>query len=230
MALLCIIALLASNIWLMRKLWSKPDNQTPPPDSHSESKPEQETSEPHKESQPKVKSSIIGESKLDDDFINSLIDKKVKEEVARVFTEYTNREDVKIEDDSDDVQVPNEKLDEVFTHKTVSEADGDAPRPEDPHEDGQDFKAIEAAVRCAKDEPHTEEEAKEAKVTLAGLHGTQIEERISLDDTVKTRIMTLIFSDSEEPVTAESLADKKKVHSKTVDTRDVDEIKINILT
>lgn len=223
MTLLCIIALLASNIWLMRKLWQKSDTEAPAAPSSPEVKEETKSS-------PEPKPSIIGESKLDDEFIASLIDKKVKEEVERVFTEYTNREDVKIEDDEYPEQIANDKLDEVFTHKTVSEADGDSPQPEEPQESGQDFKAIEAAVRCAKNEPHTEEEAKDAKVTLAGLHGTQIEERICLDEAVQTRIMTILLSDTEEDITPETLANKKTVYSKTVDTRDVDEIKINILT
>jgi len=97
-------------------------------------------------------------------------------------------------------------------------------------ENGDDFKAIESAVRCAKDEPHTEEEAAAAKTTLAGLQGTQIEERISLNPAVRTRILTILFGDEDSSSTSENLKTKKTVFSRTVDTRDIDEIKVNILT
>lgn len=237
MELLCIIALLASNLWLIRRHFRKPDSTSTghPPKNEQ---PEPDCAQAKEIYYP----SIIGESRLDDDFINSIIEKrvkeevdsqvstKVKEEVERVIMEKTRHEDVEIEPDKDPVQVPLNKLDETFTHKTISEAEGEDPEVAAPMENGDDFKAIESAVRCAKDEPHTEEEAAAAKTTLAGLQGTQIEERISLNPAVRTRILTILFGDEDSSSTSENLKTKKTVFSRTVDTRDIDEIKVNILT
>lgn len=236
MELLCIVALLASNLWLISRHLKKADNNRQPPTENPTSPTQLETPpDPANES-------IVGESKLDDDFINSVIDArvkkevdrqveaKVKEEVERVFSEMTHREDVEIEHDDNSAQVPNDKLDETFTHQTISEAEGKEPEAAEPTDSGDDFKAIESAVRCAKDEPHTPEEAQAAKVTLAGLQGTQIEDHICLDSKVKMRLLTIIYGDEDETLTPESIKNKKTVFSGTVDTRDVDEIKLNILT
>ena len=205
MELLCIIALLASNLWLIRRHLRKPDSTSTghPPKNEQ---PEPDCAQAKEIYYP----SIIGESRLDDHFINSIIEKrvkeevdsqvstKVKEEVERVIMEeHAAMKMSKSEPDKDPVQVPLNKLDETFTHKTISEAEGEDPEVAAPMENGDDFKAIESAVRCAKDEPHTEEEAAAAKTTLAGLQGTQIEERISLNPAVRTRILTILFGDED---------------------------------
>lgn len=237
MELLVIIALLASNIFLIGRVLKKPETatgktETPAP---SESPPVQQNADDD---------DLVGRSHVDMDRINALIDakvnsrvdEKVDEIVTRVKTELTSPEDVGLPTDESDKEtsttatIPQEKLDEVFTHHSVGESFGDSPVPQEPAPGGQDFKALESAVRVAKDEPHTPEEAAAAKETLKGIEGTQLAERLSLDPKVRTRILTIIYGDEDEELSKEVIAKKKVVYSKTIDTFDVDRINLNILS
>lgn len=238
MEVLLIVALLASNIYLIGKVLKKPAKVQPPvqattpedtPSSASSSEPDDD--------------SLVGRSHYDMDRLNALIDakvnsrldEKVDEIVTRVKTELTSPEDVGLPPEEPEQTepaktIPQEKLDEVFTHHSVDESLGNAPEITERQTGGQDFKALESAVRVAKDEPHTPEEAAAAKGTLKEIQGTVIEERLSLDPKVRTRILSIIYSDEDEPLTKEVIAKKKVVYSKTIDTVDIDQINLNILT
>lgn len=241
MELLVIIALLASNIFLIGRVLKKPDTATgktgtPAP---NESPPIQQDTDDD---------DLIGRSHVDMDHINALIDakvnskveEKVDEIVTRVKTELTSPEDVGLPAEESDKEsdkespatatIPQEKLDEAFTHHSVGESFSETLVPHEPVPGGQDFKALESAVRVAKDEPHTPEEAAAARETLKGIEGTQLAERLSLDPKVRTRILTIIYGDEDEELSKEVIAKKKVVYSKTIDTFDVDQINLNILS
>lgn len=237
MELLVIIALLASNLFLIGRVLKKPDieigkTETPAPDKDT---PIQQGADDE---------DLVGRSHVDMERINALIDAKVKSQVdekvdeivTRVKTELTSPEDVGLPTEVSDKEssgrtaIPQEKLDEVFTHHSVSETFDDTPVPHEPVLGGQDFKALESAVRVAKDEPHTPEEAAAARETLKEIEGTQLAERLSLDPKVRTRILTVIYGDEDEELSKEVIAKKKVVYSKTIDTFDVDQINLNILS
>lgn len=225
METLVIVALLASNIFLIGKVMRK---NVSIPDSESPSTKESTPVEPV----PVAEEGIVGRSHVDPALI-SIIKEEVREEVARVKQEFTDPKDVEIEEsDSEKLQIPTipqEQLDKVFSHKTVGESFGESPIEQEP-QPGDDFKALESAVRVAKDEPHTPEEASAAKETLRNLQGTVIAERLSLDPKVRKRILSIIYQDDDEPLNDEAIAKKKVVFSKTLDTKDIDLIDFNILT
>lgn len=237
MEVLLIVALLASNIYLIGKVLKKPAKGQPPaPATNTEDTPSTASSEADDDS-------LVGRSHYDMDRLNALIeakvnsrlDEKVDEIVTRVKTELTSPEDVGLSPEETEQTeppktIPQEKLDEVFTHHSVDESLGNAPEITERQTGGQDFKALESAVRVAKDEPHTPEEAAAAKETLKEIQGTVIEERLSLDPKVRTRILSIIYSDEDEPISKEVIAKKKVVYSKTIDTVDIDQINLNILT
>lgn len=237
MELLVIIALLASNIFLIGRVLKKPDTATGKTETPA-------PSEPPPVRQYADDDDLVGRSHVDMEHINALIDakvnskvdEKVDEIVTRVKTELTSPEDVDLPTEESDKEspatatIPQEKLDEVFTHHSVGETFGESPVPHEPVPGGQDFKALESAVRVAKDEPHTPEEAAAARETLKEIEGTQLAEHLSLDPKVRTRILTIIYGDEEEELSKEVIAKKKVVYSKTIDTFDVDRINLNILS
>lgn len=237
MEVLLIVALLASNIYLIGKVLRKPaEGQPPASAANPEDAPSHASSGPDDDS-------LVGRSHYDMDRLNALIeakvnsrlDEKVDEIVTRVKTELTSPEYVGLPPEEPEQPepaktIPQEKLDEVFTHHSVDESLGNAPEITERQTGGQDFKALESAVRVAKDEPHTPEEAAAAKETLKEIQGTVIEERLSLDPKVRTRILSIIYSDEDEPISKEVIAKKKVVYSKTIDTVDIDQINLNILT
>lgn len=225
MEMLVIVALLASNLFLIGKVLRKNDASPP-----AAAPPEVETTPPTPV--PIPEDGLVGRSHVDPALI-SIIREEVKEEVARVKQEFTDPKDVEIEEPEPQKPqiptIPQEQLDEAFSHKTVGESFGDPPMEQDP-QPGDDFKALESAVRVAKDEPHTPEEASAAKETLKNLQGTVIADRLSLDPKVRKRILSIIYQDDDAPLTDEAIAKKKVVFSKTLDTKDIDLIDFNILT
>lgn len=240
MELLLIIALLASNLLLIGRVLKKPE-------AKPEAKTPSQADEPSPVEGPAADDDdIVGRSHVDMDRINALIDARVAaantkvnadiERLNRVVAELTRPEDVGLySDDTVDSKpdiptIPQERLDEVFTHHTVGESFGEPPVPQEPVTGGQNFKALESAVRVAKDEPHTPEEAAAARQTLKDLEGTQLGDRISLDPKVRTRILTIVYGDEDEPLAKEVIAKKKVIYSKTIDTLDIDRINLNILS
>ncbi len=225
---LLIVALLASNLYLIGKVLKKNEPNVPEP-----SPPKNDSQLPISDDD--KSNSLIGRSHVDKALLQIIRD-EVKDEVARVRKEFTSPEDVGLESEETDATVrsvnptiPQEQLDEVFTHKTIGESFDDIPEERESCE-GDDFKALESAVRVAKDEPHTPEEAEAARNTLRNLQGTIIEDRLTLDPKVRKRILSIIYQDDDAPLTEESLSKKKVIYSKTLDTTDIDQIDFNILT
>lgn len=239
MEYILILTLLASNLFLIGKFLKKVDSK--PPDPTTELPPAETKETESSASPPNDEDTLITKSIVDLSRINALIESKVKAKVAnmvdemveRVVQEMTKPEDVGLppeEPESPTPTIPQDKLDETFTHHTVSETSGEPPEPQEPQTGVHDFNALESAVRVAKNEPHTPEEAAAAKETLADIQGTVIADRIALDPKVRTRMLSIIYGDKDEPLNEETISKKKVVFSGTIDTFDVDKLNLNILT
>lgn len=239
MEYILILTLLASNIFLIGRFLKKADNKPPAPTPDSPPTEEKKPGSPAPP--PNDEDTLITKSIVDLSRINALIESKVKAKVAnmvdemveRVVQEMTKPEDVGLppeEAEKPSPTIPQDKLDETFTHNTVSETLGENPEPQEPQTGGHDFNSLESAVRVAKNEPHTPEEAAAAKETLAEIQGTVIADRIALDPKVRTRMLSIIYGDKYEPLNEETIAKKKVVFSGTIDTFDVDKLNLNILT
>lgn len=241
MEIIIIVALLASNLYLIGKVLRKPDFLPPPA---TDNNPNVDVT-PAKGEQ-KHEDTLVGRSHVDMTRINAIIEARVARKVeglaeeiySEIVTELTSPGDVGLpqEDFPDaDLAIPQERLDEAFTHHTVSEALGDSAADDEqdwqePVSSGLDFNSLDSAVRVARDEPHTPQEAAEARETLSAIQGTEIADRIAIDPKVRTRILSIIYGDPDEPLTKETLATKKTVYSKTIDTSEIDRINFNILT
>lgn len=244
MELLLIALLLVSNLFLIGRFLKKSESKPPSAESSPPSPPAEDKNETSAPARSDDSDSLISKSIVDLSRIQSLIESKVKARVAnmvdemveRAVLEMTKPEDVGLPPEDPAPQkpeippIPKEELDQIFTHKTVSESMGDVPELQEPQDGGHDFNSLESAVRVAKDEPHTPEEAAAAKETLAQIQGTEISERIALDPKVRTRMLAIIYGDSDEPLNKETISKKKVVYSGTIDTFDVDKINLNILT
>lgn len=239
MKYILILTLLASNIFLIGRFLKKADPKPPAPTPESPPTEAKKTESPAPP--PNDEDTLITKSIVDLSRINALIEAKVKAKVAnmvdemveRVVQEMTKPEDVGLppeEPEQPSPTIPQDKLDETFTHNTVSETLGENPEPQEPQTGGHDFNSLESAVRVAKNEPHTPEEAAAAKETLADIQGTVIADRIALDPKVRTRMLSIIYGDKDEPLNEETIAKKKVVFSGTIDTFDVDKLNLNILT
>lgn len=239
MEYILILTLLASNIFLIGRFLKKADNKPQAPTSDSPTAEDKKTERPAPPSNDE--DTLITKSIVDLSRINALIESKVKAKVAnmvdemveRVVQEMTKPEDVGLppeEPEQPSPTIPQDKLDETFTHNTVSETLGENPEPQEPQTGGHDFNSLESAVRVAKNEPHTPEEAAAAKETLADIQGTVIADRIALDPKVRTRMLSIIYGDKDEPLNEETIAKKKVMFSGTIDTFDVDKLNLNILT
>lgn len=238
MEYILILTLLASNIFLIGRFLKKADNKPSVPTPDPPPAEEKNTESP---APPNDEDTLITKSIVDLSRINALIESKVKAKVAnmvdemveRVVQEMTKPEDVGLppeEPEQPSPTIPQDKLDETFTHNTVSETLGENPEPQEPQTGGHDFNSLESAVRVAKNEPHTPEEAAAAKEILAEIQGTVIADRIALDPKVRTRMLSIIYGDKDEPLNEETIAKKKVVFSGTIDTFDVDKLNLNILT
>lgn len=244
MELLLIALLLVSNIFLIGRFLKKSDNKPPASEPPSQTSPTEDKKDCPAPAKTDDADSLITKSIVDLCRIQTLIESKVKARVAnmvdemveRAVLEMTKPEDVGLPPEEPAPQkpvippIPQEQLDKIFTHKTVSESMGEAPEPQEPQDGGHDFNALESAVRVAKDEPHTPEEAAAAKEILTQIQGTQIADHIALDPKVRTRMLSIIYGNPDEPINEKTISNKKVVYSGTIDTFDVDKINLNILT
>lgn len=136
MEYILILTLLASNIFLIGKFLKKVDSK--PPDPNPELPPAETKETESSASPPNDEDMLITKSIVDLSRINALIESKVKAKVAnmvdemveRVVQEMTKPEDVGLlpeEPESSTPTIPQDKLDETFTHHTVSETSGNLP-------------------------------------------------------------------------------------------------------
>ena len=227
METLLIIALLASNVWLIRKVLTKPDVQSvgknessavPEPPPVDEAPPEE----------------VVGKSSFDaDKFMDSFreIAKEAAAEAAREVVPL-----IVMELGKPSAQIPPEKLDEIFSTHSVSELTGETPPPAEANADGIDFEEMQTAMKVLKNQPHTTEDEQTARRVVSELEGTEIIEYVKLDPVVRKRILMIecqlpdIPEDAPAEKTDEAIGKARKiVFHADIDTTDIDAIDFNIL-
>ena len=240
METLFIIALLASNVWLIRKVLTKPDSQAagkndncvPPEQPPADEVPVEE---------------VVGKSSFDaDKFIDSFreIAKEAAAEAARevvplIVMELGKPSDAGLPDPPEEkpsVQIPPEKLDDIFSTHSVSELTGETPPPADANADGIDFEEMQTAIKVLKNQPHTSEDEQTARRVVSELEGTEIIEYVKLDPVVRKRILMIecqlpdVPEDAPAVKTDEAIEKVRKiVFHADIDTTDIDAIDFNIL-
>lgn len=240
METLLIIALLASNVWLIRKVLTKSDTTTDGKNDRctpSESPPADE--EPTE--------AVVGKSSFDaDKFMDSFREiakeaaaEAAKEVVPLIVKELGKPSDAGLPDTPEEkptVRIPPEKLDEIFSTHSVSELTGEAPTPTEANADGIDFEEMQSAMKVLKDRPHTPEDERIARRVVPELEGTEIIEYVKLDPVVRKRILMIecqlpdIPENAPAVKTDEAIAKVRKiVFHADIDTTDIDAIDFNIL-
>lgn len=237
-----IIALLASNVWLIRKVLTKPDAPVATNPAATDTGQEKENTE----AQPDTAGdeSVVGRSTFDindfRDVFREAAREAAKEVIPLIIKEYGKPSDAGMPDEPEDkrpAQVPDEKLDDLFNEKTAGEINGDDPTLAEPTADGVGFPEIDKTVRVLKDMPHTPEDVETARRVLPDIQNTQIIERIKLDPLVRKRILMIecqlpeIPADTDNPPQKpeEAKPKKKIVFHADIDTTDIDAIDFNIL-
>lgn len=240
MEMLLIIALLASNVWLIRKVLTKPD--TPAEDDKSVKQPPPETAA---ELEPPA--DVVGKSTFNvGEFMDSFreIAKEAATEAARevvplIVMELGKPSDAGLPDTPEEkpsAQIPPEKLDEIFSTHSVSELTGETPPPAEANADGIDFEEMQTAMKVLKNQPHTTEDEQTARRVVSELEGTEIIEYVKLDPVVRKRILMIecqlpdIPEDAPAEKTEEAIGKARKiVFHADIDTTDIDAIDFNIL-
>ena len=245
METLLIIALLASNVWLIRKVLKKPETApagkeaSDPVEKSAPPDPDDGAAEAHTE--------VIGKSNFDvGQFMDSFreIAKEAATEVAKevvplIIKEIGTPADAgfpDIPEEKPTAQVPVDKLDEIFSTHSVSELTGETPPPAEANAEGIDFDELQSTMKVLKDKPHTDEDEKIARRVLPELEGTEIIEYVKLDPVVRKRILMIecqLPDTTEEhdapPEKSDDAAPKKKiVFHADIDTTDIDAIDFNI--
>ena len=219
MELAIIIALLASNVWLIRRVLTKPDTvQKPPAEKAAAPVVAAETAE----------DDIVGRSTFD---INEF-----KDVVRKEYGKPSDAGLPDVPDEKPSAQIPVDKLDEVFATHSASELLGEELPPEMPRAGGSDFKDISTALNVLKGNSTTPEDEETARRVLPDIQGTEIIEKIKLDPLVRKRILMIECrlptendTPPDTPPTEEMKPKKKIVFHADIDTTDIDAIDFNIL-
>lgn len=237
MELAIIIALLASNVWLIRRVLTKPDNpQKLPAEKPAAPVVADENAE----------DDIIGQSSFDinefKDVVREAAKEAAKEVIPLIIKEYGKPSDAGLPDIPDEIpsgQIPVDKLDEVFATHSASELAGEEMPPEMPRAGGSDFKDISTALNVLKGNAATAEDEETARRVLPDIQGTEIIEKIKLDPLVRKRILMIECrlpevpaendTPPDNPQTEETKPKKKIVFHADIDTTDIDAIDFNIL-
>ena len=242
MEMVLIIALLVSNVWLIRKVLNKSDAPTPekPQDAEPPSAPE-----------PEEPADIVGTSTFDiREFTDSVREaakeaavEAAKEAIPLIVKELGTPADAGLPEESEQTypkQVPKEDFTKVFSNLSASELTGETPPPAEPNADGIDFEDMRKTMAVIKDKPHTPEDEKTARRVLTELEGTELIEYVKLDPVVRKRILMIECRlpevEEAEDSTATSLEEpapnpqtRKIVFHADIDTTDIDAIDFNIL-
>ena len=242
MEMVLIIALLVSNVWLIRKVLNKSDAPTPekPQDAEPPSAPE-----------PEEPADIVGTSTFDiREFTDSVREaakeaavEAAKEAIPLIVKELGTPADAGLPEESEQTypkQVPKEDFAKVFSNLSASELTGETPPPAEPNADGIDFEDMRKTMAVIKDKPHTPEDEKTARHVLTELEGTELIEYVKLDPVVRKRILMIECRlpevEEAEDSTATSLEEpapnpqtRKIVFHADIDTTDIDAIDFNIL-
>lgn len=237
MELAIIIALLASNVWLIRRVLVKPDTPQKPPAG--------ETAAPVVPAET-AEDDIVGQSTFDisefKDAVREAAKEAAKEVIPLIIREYGKPSDAGLPDTSDEkpsAQIPVDKLDEVFSTHSASELAGEELPPEMPRAGGSDFKDISTTVKVLKGESTSPQDEETARRVLPDIQGTEIIEKIKLDPLVRKRILMIECrlpdipaqndTPPDTPQTEGTKPKKKIVFHADIDTTDIDAIDFNIL-
>ena len=185
-----IIALLASNLWLIRRVLTKPDTaktvkETTTPKPASDIETESYTAE---------EDSVVGKSTFDINEFKDVLREAAKEVIPLIIKEYGKPSDAGFPDEPEEkpsAQIPVEKLDEVFATHSASELTGDEIPSEEPRAGGSDFNEISTAVNVLKGNSDNPDDKETARRVLPDIQGTQIIEKIKLDPLVRKRILMI---------------------------------------
>lgn len=233
-----IIALLASNLWLIRRVLTKPDTAKPVKETP--------TPEPAPATDTEVEAeddSVVGKSTFDINEFKDVLREAAKEVIPLIIKEYGKPSDAGFPDEPEEkpsAQIPVEKLDEVFAIQSASELTGDELPPEEPRAGGSDFNEIRTTLNVLKGESDNPDDKNVARRVLPDIQGTQIIERIKLDPIVRKRILMIECQLPEIPAEndatdvpptkpEEAKPKKKIVFHADIDTTDIDTINFNIL-
>lgn len=233
-----IIALLASNLWLIRRVLTKPDTAKPVKETT--------TPEPAPATDTEVEAeddSVVGKSTFDINEFKDVLREAAKEVIPLIIKEYGKPSDAGFPDEPEEkpsAQIPVEKLDEIFATQSASELTGDELPPEEPRAGGSDFNEIRTTLNVLKGESDNPDDKNVARRVLPDIQGTQIIERIKLDPLVRKRILMIecqlpeIPTESDTPDAPPTKPEEKKPKKKIVfhadiDTTDIDAIDFNIL-
>lgn len=237
-----IIALLASNLWLIRRVLTKPETAKPVKETT--------TSEPTPPTEAEVETeddSVVGKSTFDinefKDVFREAAKEAAKEVIPLIIKEYGKPSDAGFPDEPEEkpsAQIPVEKLDEVFATQSASELTGDEIPPEEPRAGGSDFNEIRTTLNVLKGESDNPDDKNVARRVLPDIQGTQIIERIKLDPLVRKRILMIECqlpeipsendaADAPPTKTEEAKPKKKIVFHADIDTTGIDAIDFNIL-
>lgn len=233
-----IIALLASNLWLIRRVLTKPDTAKQVKET---TKPEPSpTTEAEVEAEDE---SVVGKSTFNINEFKDVLREAAKEVIPLIIKEYGKPSDAGFPDEPEEkssAQIPVEKLDEVFATQSASELTGEELPPGEPRAGGSDFNDIRTTLNVLKGESTTPADEETARRVLPDIQGTQIIERIKLDPLVRKRILMIECQLPEIPAEndaadapptkpEEAKPKKKIVFHADIDTTDIDAIDFNIL-
>lgn len=248
MTTVLIALLLASNLFMVGLVFrspssSKEENGKPSDQPASGNNPKEAEAKSEKETldseNPPAVADVLGKSSLDLDAlrgtvieaVKSSLTDTVKEIVPLIIKEYGTLADAGLEEPAsgnENMAVPREKLDEVFSHHTISEITGETPDVAEPRADGLDFESMNTTVKVLKDEPHTAEDEVTAARTLPALEGTEIIEKIKLDPVIRKRILQIQCQLPEVEEKTDEGKPRKIVFHADIDTTDIDSIDFNI--
>lgn len=221
-----LCALLLSNVFMVGVLLAKP-LQSP--------------KKVKEEEKPEVSDDAIEE---EDNDIVKIVKVAVKEavpEVLKVMGRFCDADPADIEE-SDEAPnehpaiVPNDKLDDVFSHSAVTASDLDEEEQEviAPKAEGLDFESMQKTVNVLKGKSDSEDDLEVAKRTFPDMVGTEIIERIALDPIVRKRILmiecqlpVMLFEPETEEAENKKSA-KKIVFHADIETTGFDGIDFNI--
>lgn len=243
MTVFVVLALLASNILLAKILLSR-DNKKTGISSDEIGKEDADKSPQENSIEDKI-ASVVGVSNYDPDTYRKFVKEVVKEVVPLVIEEYGTYADAGFSEapaDKKDPKVPVEKLDDVFSNKTVADITGEDPEPAEPRAEGMDFNDMNTTMNVLKGKSDNDEDKAIAQRTLSELEGTTIKETIALDPAIRKRIMLIELHLSEKgegasPETgndrknnenSESEKTKKILFHADIDTSDIDGIDFNV--
>lgn len=248
MTALVILALLAGNVFLAKMLIAKDKPQIQPDkETKSETKPDEREGHEEPESEADKIATVIGKSTFEPEEYRKLVKEVVKEVVPLIIEEYGSLADAGLPEppglSKKDMQVPVERLDEIFSEHTIAEIMGEKPEPVEPQADGVDFEAMNTTMKVVKGKSDKAEDMAVAKDTLEKIDGTPIKDKLSLDPEIQKRILLIelhLPKSDESPVAPdESIATdndvakpekpKKILFHADIDTTDIDLIDFNVI-